>query len=384
MLRLRTTLIAVFLLVSGGVSSSANGKFFWPDTIPPGVPYQRAILWYGDGLETLLLQSQYELPGGADSTTAIGWVVPVPAVPEVASMPADMAQDLFFQLAWISRPDVVEIGPFLLLWLILILSALVVACLLLALLSFLVPLPVWLRSALRLPSTDSRLSRRRLGRYAAVLLFVWALLVLSTFFRTFSAGAPPDGVSILAEEQVGAYHVRVIASEDASDLITWLNEREFEYSDEDAVIFDAYVSAGWCFVVANVSQSENQRWGEVMSEGLLAPLILRFPSDSAVYPLALTSTVGRDTEVLLYVIGDHKLATNSRLPLRFAEGGRRLPLLGSELRAVEPEGFFGREDELTYLSKFRGTLTPEEMAEDLYLTAASENEPFNERVWRWW
>jgi len=67
------------------------------------VPYQRAFLFFHEGAETLVLQSKYKLPrsAGADS---LGWVVPVPAVPELASIDAAMAKHFFRELSFRTQP----------------------------------------------------------------------------------------------------------------------------------------------------------------------------------------------------------------------------------------------------------------------------------------
>jgi hypothetical protein len=51
---------------------------------------------------------------------------------------------------------------------------------------------------------------------------------------------------------------------------------------------------------------------------------------------------------------------------------------------VEPESFFlGRGSGLHYLCKFRGTLTAEEMREDLHFERALDDAPCSEWVIRW-
>jgi hypothetical protein len=106
--------IVIALIVACTTDTAfADGKMFWREKVPPKIPYQRALILYRDGTETLVLQSRYQIPKTGETTT-LGWVVPVPAVPEIASMPADAARHMFTYLSMNSRPRVTRIAPMLL------------------------------------------------------------------------------------------------------------------------------------------------------------------------------------------------------------------------------------------------------------------------------
>ena len=70
----------VFILPAAAL---ADGKFYSQEKVPPGLPYQRAFIAHDGARELLILQSKFE--GEAED---FGWVVPLPAVPELASMNA--------------------------------------------------------------------------------------------------------------------------------------------------------------------------------------------------------------------------------------------------------------------------------------------------------
>jgi hypothetical protein len=199
--------------------------------------------------------------------------------------------------------------------------------------------------------------------------------------RSYWNPAPMD-VDVIKAEQVGVYDVQVVKAGQAEDLIEWLNRNRFRFDEEDTQVFDAYLSRGWCFVVARIDPSSGTG-DQVVSEGLAAPLILRFQAEAPVYPLALTSTSDQETEVLLYVLSKSKWQNDGRLDLRYA-GRARLRQRDSLASGVEPEGFFSHADlALPYLCKFKGTLAPEQMREDLLFTLSGDNSRYPKRAVRW-
>jgi hypothetical protein len=85
------------MVVCTTVTALADGKMFWREEVPPTIPYQRALILYREGIQTLVLQSRYEVPK-AGAKAPIGWVVPVPAPPEIASMSAESTRYMFLNL----------------------------------------------------------------------------------------------------------------------------------------------------------------------------------------------------------------------------------------------------------------------------------------------
>lgn len=361
---------AVLFLAAITSAAYADGKMYWRDTVPPDIPYQRALILFDEGTQTLVLQSKYEVPKG-DNPPPIGWVVPVPATPELASMSADWAAHVFSDLEWRSRPQVTMVGQTLIFVLFTTVAGLSLATLLLCLLSFVLPLPQWVKR-----------NRDALSRYALCGLF--GCFVMACLFP--SLGSPTrggGGVDVISEQQVGIYDVRVVRSAESGPLIAWLNENDFKFGEADTAAFDSYVSKGWCFVVAVINPGAKVDTGEVVFEGLAAPLIMRFPCASPVYPLALTATGGFETDILVYLASTSKMTCGGRLTLRFAGEMRRATLVDLAFLA-EPEGFFDLEAmDFPYLCKFRDTLTPEQMREDIVFTKAEDDEPYREHIVRW-
>lgn len=142
----------------------ADGKMYWRETIPPTIPYQRALILYKDGVQTLILQSKYDIPETKEMSS-LGWVVPVPAVPEVASMNARDAWPLFISLGFRSQPLVIDRFALLI---ILFLGpvGLSLLTLVLCVVSFFVSLP-WIKR-----------NRGRLVVYSFVVLLLWFMFAI--------------------------------------------------------------------------------------------------------------------------------------------------------------------------------------------------------------
>ena len=306
-------LVLALVLVIPSTSSWADGKFYsfglgqfglGLEKVPPRIPYQRALLLFDGTRETLVLQSKYELPEQA-APTNFGWVVPVPSIPELASMDPERADVLFYFLGRRSAANTTEISTILLVGSVALILVGSPLTLLLCLLSFFIPGMQFFR------------------RYRAKLAF-WAFLALLLLAIPISVpnyleAQSSTGVEVLKAQTVGVYDVQIIKSSQSDELIRWLNLNQFSFHDSDEQVFDDYLRRGWCFVVAKINPSAvGNNTPNIAFEGLAAPLIMRFPAKSPIYPLALTSTAGQDTQILLYVASQRKMKTDGRLRLLYA------------------------------------------------------------------
>jgi hypothetical protein len=291
-------------------------------------------------------------------------------VPELASMPADMARHMFMYLSMNSRPRVTRISPTVFGVLFLTVAGLSLLTLMLCLLTFFLPLPQRLKE-----------NRGRLARYS-----LWGLLicfVAAIMIPSFASARGSLGVDVIAEQRVGIYDVSVVRSDDAEDLIAWLNQNDFKFGDEDTAVFDSYVSKGWCFVVAIINPSAGDDERRIVSEGLAAPLILRFPCANPIYPLALTGTGGFETEVLIYLASSTKMTCKERLTLRFA-GEMYEPIFNILLGDIDPDGFFDSETiNYPFLCKFKDRLTPDQMSQDIVFSEAGDDKRYREHIIKW-
>jgi hypothetical protein len=368
-----TLFLVLSLVLMTSLPVLADGMVYWSESVPPEIPYQRALLLFDGQQETLILQSRYQV---TNSTTdgPLGWVVPVPSVPELASVDADVAASLFAELnaATTARPRQIRILYILLLAVAFLLPVGSILALLACWLSFCIPGMHFVQR-----------HRKGLIISAFVVLVPSACACLWVYiYPRSSYNASPQLVEVVKVEQVGIYDVQVTKAHQAQGLIEWLNQNHLQFDEDDTQIFDEYVRRGWCFVVARIDPSSGT--GEQgVSGGLAAPLIMRFPAEAPVYPLLLTSTSGHETQVQLYLLSEHKWQNAGRLRLYYARR-TRLPRRDDLLSDVEPAGFFSDADlALPYLCGYIRTLTPEQMREDLSFTLAEDDDPYPKRVVLW-
>ena len=359
-MNIRLLLPLLCLLCSAAGSARADGKMYWRENVPPSIPYQRAVIFFQDGVETLVLQSKYQMPGPGEAAP-IGWVVPVPAVPELASMPADAAYVAFHFLGRSCPPTMIRMSRF-------PMYSFVALC-------FLALFPPVTR---RMPGGARR---PEFVRVFALLGFAGSI-VLPPLFAPLGTGSPVD---VLSSQRVGIYDVQVIRGTGAEPVMEWLKDNEFEFGDGDRAAFASYVSRGWCFVVAKINPEEEDGESGIAVEGLAAPLILRFPHSAPVYPLMLTGAGGFDTEVLVYLASDRKWTCGERLDTWYAGKKTKTPWQDLMMSRAEPPAFAEKmqKETYSYITKFKGTLTPAEMADDLIFSPAEDDAPVQKTVWAW-
>ena len=366
------------ILISMCGLAQANGKFYVPDTEVPETPFQRALILYFDDMQTLLLQSQYQVQQ-PEADMSLGWVVPVPEEPALASMPAHEATRLFDELAMRTRPRVTYIR-----------RVFIGALFLCALMLFAFSLIAWiyvLYCCIRDPEILKK--HRRTVINISMLPLSTFIIVCILFIPTMLAtrGISSHGVDILREERVGVFDVKVIQSDDSKALIAWLNENEFHFEKHDVHAFDAYVKTGWCFVVARLASDMDIASDDAFHAGLAAPLVLTFPTEQPIYPLALTGTGGFDTEVLIYLVTKRfAVCDDDRLELLFAgqQDRYRKLYLHQLLSACEPNDFLSDDwPPLVYLTKYKRLLTPEQMQTDVTFTLTDEDIFYTSHIHLW-
>lgn len=368
-------MILVIALLLGIGECLADGRFFSPGSIPLNVPFQRAAIFFDGEREILVVQSKYDA-GNAEALTALGWVVPVPAVPEVGTLNSDSAGFLFDLLDWATRPELDSLFRYYF-WPLLVLLV--------------IRLVLRIQAGRKIPT---RGRRWLLGSYGGNTVLILLLLILAGNSPRSGMIAAPAPVQVVMEQTIGSYDIKVVKADEAGALVGWLNRHGFRYDAADEKVFADYIARRWAFVTAKITPKAAGEKSALDPRGMTNPLVLRFPSKQAVYPLALTATIGRETEIELYVLHGHKMDAGGRLPLKFAnkwDAEGKVARLSSEdghqsadfewlKYYLEPKGLLaGERFGAGYVSKFRGRLTAEQMTTDLVLSRAADDEPHGVR-----
>ncbi len=353
----------------------ADGKMYVSEEVNVDIPYQRALVVFKDNQELLVVQSKYSVN---DVTMApeIGWVVPVPNNPELASLSIDDADEIFDYLSMHAQPHICDISNVIVKYL----EAIFV------ILMFVMFFVTFIAYVFRVPGLKEK--RLKLLMIAAIM----AVVVISypPLYRPMELGLG-GAVDLLQEKTVGVYDVAVVKADSADAIVDWLNERNFKYGPEDKAVFDKYISQGWCFVTAVIKpdMSEYEKTKLISSEGLASPLVLKFDTESAVYPMALTGSGGFDTEVLVYVVSKLPASCDGKMKLRkknYWYYHNLEEFVYSEDFLFEPKDIspkFDLDDDVYYLTKFKSVLTPEQMKEDIVFMPDNNLVNYSEVIYQW-
>lgn len=335
--------LAVLLVASVCGTAFSDGKMFVRGTAKVRIPDQSALICFDGKKERLVIETAFEGEG-----TDFAWVVPLPAIPVVE--PATTG--LFPTLRMITRPRLIGydeswyIMPLMGLWM-----GLVLWCGILT---------------------------RRWGEPLAVVLLTAVLAgllmpALGTARSTPGIGASHSGVTIHGRKVVGAYETAIVSGKDGESILDWLNENGYGVPPAARPVLDQYTDEEWFFVAARLRRESDS------DERMLAhPLSFTFDAERAVYPVRLTGVDNGPVTIDLYVAGDQEAAArhferqrSARLDFIFTDDDEG-PWYGELARRdqwvpIAHEGLRSHLGGLGAMTLLSGTLSPEDMREEVYL-----------------
>ncbi|MEY2427610.1 MAG: hypothetical protein QOJ40_495, partial [Verrucomicrobiota bacterium] len=242
-----TSLLFAAILMFVGTSSFADGCFVfrWNKQKDINEPTQKAIIFHDQNREDLILQVKYEGPA-----EDFGWLIPVPGQPEVRQG----SMQPFYELSRLTQQQ--------------------------------------FREGLR--------------------------------YTTAGGNTDDQDVKVIEIKTVGAYEIAILSSANASALADWLTAHHFSFPKEKQSVLDQYIQRHWFFVAARVNPEGNgfviksavakpagisAATRQKLATGELHPIIISFPSEKCVFPLAISSVNGMASEISLYVLSAEPLVS---------------------------------------------------------------------------
>lgn len=243
-----TALLLAAFFMFAGTTSFADGCFVfrWNKQKDINEPTQKAIILHDQNREDLILQVKYEGPA-----EDFGWLIPVPGQPEVRKG----SMQPFYEL--------------------------------------------------------SRLTQEHFGENATLRGMAAA-----------EGGKEDQDVKVIEIKTVGAYEVTILSSTNPSALADWLAAHHFGFPKEKQNVLEQYIQRHWFFVAARIAPKGNgfvvksavtqpatvsASTRKELASGELHPIIISFPSEKCIFPLAISSVNGAPSELSLYVLSAEPL-----------------------------------------------------------------------------
>ncbi|HXF09542.1 MAG TPA: DUF2330 domain-containing protein, partial [Desulfuromonadaceae bacterium] len=292
------------------------------------IPDQRALICFSNGIERLVIETRF-----TGSGTNFAWVVPVPNPPTIEKA----TSGLFPTLGYLFQPKVIHDVPHFYI----------------GILSFIGIVYFLVRKR---PSVAAVLLVSLLVLLVAALL----LPALGTAGSSAISAGPDRGetVSIIDRKIIGMFDTTTVASKDAKALQDWLSKNGYALPEEATPIIDRYVKSGWVFVATTV-----RRDAPSIDTSTLHPLSFTFKTDKPVYPMQLTALGNHSVTVELYVVSNDRSSSGNLKVESCTKTKFAYPLL---------QAWTG---DLPVTTKLVGTVSPEQMRQDLWI----ESSPFSEQ-----
>jgi hypothetical protein len=334
--------LVVLLIASIATLANADGTFFGPQKeSAPSIPYQRGLVVYRHGVETLVVESVLNAP-----KDSYGWVVPVPHPPSAVKVLSPGAME---SLSETVTPHIVgRIGA-------LGLSSGLILLFVLATVFFYKP-------GIKKPNSGY------LSNIAISSVVIFIIGVGASMFGTYAGSSGSPRLSVQNLGSIGPYQVEILRpGGGSSDVYRWLAAHHFELRPRASEAIEAYSRKGWSFVAAKLTHDGGA--------ATPPPLQITFTSEQAVYPLSLTAAQSTPLQLDLFTVSD--LSPNVS-GLQF--------MVQTQARMLAPEAIEGAAHrgalwepishpdiipllwEGALITRFRGTLDAVQMRDDMVVS----------------
>ena len=233
-------------LVLSVPAARACGGFFCT-TVPMNQVAENILFIQGEGTVTTHVQLEY-----SGTAADFAWILPVPAVPELA-----VSHNQIF---------------------------------------------TWLQAATQ---PDFRLSFVDEGDCYDSYFYDLVFGGCSTCADVGTSGPPPN-IELVAQEQVGPYDTVVVSSDDAQAIVDWLVDNGYQLGELGVELLTPYVEEGFYFLALKLAPDRDV--------GDLQPIALTYAADAPGIPIRLTAVATEpDLGIFTYILGEHRaVPTNYR------------------------------------------------------------------------
>jgi hypothetical protein len=291
MIRFLPVLIVVGFVLLCCTPALADGKVFTRGVAaPPPIPDQQAIIAWDRtaGIESLAIETRFEASKLSGSTPAAdaryAWVIPLPG-PEAPTIAA-ATQGLFPTVRTVFQPHVDDRRS-----------------------PGSIPFTIAV-SLLLIVYVGLRALGHSVGAIIVVILlaFLVVFALLPTLGSARGLGDGPSTVRVLQREIIGSYEASVIGTAAEKNggvaIAEWLRENGFAAPAAVEPVLADYTKRNWVFAAIKL-RPDTAAAGAMLTPH---PLVFRFKTAKAVYPMALTGVGNAPLTLDMYVFGSKRAA----------------------------------------------------------------------------
>lgn len=115
-------------------------------------------------------------------------------------------------------------------------------------------------------------------------------------------------VTVVAQKNIGDFETTTVTATSSKDLIQWLRDHQFSYSEADVSNFDYYVNKGsYYFVALKVNASVVKTDNKGMILGSLKPLAFTFATEKPVVAMRISASTMKPMNYELYTASQDML-----------------------------------------------------------------------------
>lgn len=106
------------------------------------------------------------------------------------------------------------------------------------------------------------------------------------------------------------YEVSMLGAADASALLSWLQNNDYQVNPEAQEVLDTYIDQNWAFVAVKLNPSEQRHY----ENEFLPPLTIKYQYEELIFPLHISSvSTTKTARITLYVIAESTVTSSNFL-----------------------------------------------------------------------